>query len=258
MSAFDDKRARRIERMHDRAERLKHEASATIARADQMASVIPFGQPILVGHHSEKRDRNYRDKIHRTFSRGYDTLKEAERLERRATAAENSDAIFSDDPNAVEKLREKAADLEKLRARAKEINRAVRSKQPKAALEALGLTEKQIANALTPDFAGRLGVPSYVLTNTGSEIRRIRERIAQIERVGQADGQAETICDIRIEQSENRVRMFFPDKPAADVRAELKRYGFRWSPMAGAWQRHANAAAWYEAKRLAQKFGGMP
>jgi hypothetical protein len=33
--------------------------------AHRMADAIPFGQPILDGHHSEGRDRRYRDRIHR-------------------------------------------------------------------------------------------------------------------------------------------------------------------------------------------------
>jgi hypothetical protein len=37
-----------------------------------MASIIPFGQPILGGHHSEKRDRNYRDKIHNTYGKAFE------------------------------------------------------------------------------------------------------------------------------------------------------------------------------------------
>ena len=40
--------------------------------ARDMASIIPFGQPILVGHHSEKRDRNYRGRIHKKFERSFE------------------------------------------------------------------------------------------------------------------------------------------------------------------------------------------
>ena len=36
------------------------EGRAKVAAGDKALSVIPFGQPILIGHHSEKRDRNYR------------------------------------------------------------------------------------------------------------------------------------------------------------------------------------------------------
>ncbi|MEE8059026.1 MAG: DUF3560 domain-containing protein [Pseudomonadales bacterium] len=45
----------------------RQESQTVYKRAKDMAPVIPFGQPILVGHHSEHRDRRYRDRIHNTF-----------------------------------------------------------------------------------------------------------------------------------------------------------------------------------------------
>lgn len=39
--------------------------------ARDMAVQTPFGQPILVGHHSENRDRNFRDRIHNTFGKAF-------------------------------------------------------------------------------------------------------------------------------------------------------------------------------------------
>ena len=48
-----------------------------------MASAIPFGQPILVGHHSEGRDRRYRDRIHNTFGKAFATMDKADYYEER-------------------------------------------------------------------------------------------------------------------------------------------------------------------------------
>ena len=60
VSDYELKRTLRLERLRARATRLASESEGARARASQMASIIPFGQPILVGHYSEKRDRNYR------------------------------------------------------------------------------------------------------------------------------------------------------------------------------------------------------
>jgi len=49
---------------------------------------------------------------------------------------------------------------------------------------------------------------------------------------------------------ENRLQIFFPGIPAESVRRELKQNGFRWSPAAGAWQRHRSNRATYLAKLM--------
>jgi hypothetical protein len=79
-----------------------------------MASVIPFGQPILVGHHSERRDRNYRGRIHSTYGKAFALQKAAEEAERKANTTSN--AISSDDPDAPDKLAERIATLEERQA----------------------------------------------------------------------------------------------------------------------------------------------
>lgn len=52
----------RAERLDNRAGRLAREAEATRKKADDVFNGIPFGQPMLVGHHSYNADRNRRER----------------------------------------------------------------------------------------------------------------------------------------------------------------------------------------------------
>ena len=57
MNSYELRQAERKERLATRADRLQAEANGRFSRAHSIADGIPFGQPILVGHHSEKRHR---------------------------------------------------------------------------------------------------------------------------------------------------------------------------------------------------------
>ncbi|HEX7666658.1 MAG TPA: DUF3560 domain-containing protein, partial [Polyangiaceae bacterium] len=250
-NAFEAKKAARIERLRERAARLKGEAEASSRAAHAIADRIPMGQPILVGHHSEKRHRGDVERIHRGHGRAAELSKEATTLERRAERSETSGAVSSDDPDAIPKLHAKLADIERDRERMVAANRAVRSSDPRAALRALGFSDMLIEKALTPDFMGRVGFPDYALGNAAAEARRLRKRIEQLEKQRARPARATVhVVGAHIEERENRVRIIFEGKPDEAVRTALKKSGFHWSPSAGAWQRHASNAAWAEAERL--------
>lgn len=257
-SAFELKRAARAERMRTRAGRLRAEAEGAFKREGAIAGMIPMGQPILVGHHSEKRHRRDLARMDSLMRKGVALSKAAETLERRAAFAEKNAAVSSDDPDAVPKLRAKLEGLEQGRAKMKAANAAIRKGGDVVAhLVGLGFSEGSAKQLLQKDFAGRVGFPDYKLRNTSSEEKRLKDRIRQLEtRAASPTRPAERVGDSTISEAENRVRITFPSKPPEDMRRALKSAGFRWSPTAGAWQRFASASAWDEAKRILAKHGG--
>lgn len=73
-----EKAEARIERAEKGVQKAKQRSSELYSQAKDMASFIPFGQPILIGHHSEKRDRNYRSKIENKFNKAFEELDKAD------------------------------------------------------------------------------------------------------------------------------------------------------------------------------------
>ena len=70
-----------------KATRLGAIADETLAAARARADMIPLGQPILVGHHSERRHRRDLERINAGYDRGLATAREADETARRAAAA---------------------------------------------------------------------------------------------------------------------------------------------------------------------------
>lgn len=91
-----ESRENRAERLAVRADKKRKEADAITEQAREMASIIPMGEPIHIGHHSERRDRNYREKIGNKMRKGAELSDYADELERRAKASARNTAIYAD------------------------------------------------------------------------------------------------------------------------------------------------------------------
>lgn len=252
MTTYEERKQAKIDRLHQAAQTAKQESEQAFNRAHSMADVIPFGQPILVGHYSEGPDRRYRSRIDNQYKKGIELSDKAARLEARAHAAEQNRAIFSDDPNADEKLEAKIERLTKQQEYMKAANKLFR-KADKEGLLDMGFTSTQIEKLLIPDFCGRIGFPDYLITNNSANIRRLKERLITIKaRVEQEYKETTTETGIKIEENpeENRLRIYFPDKPDKSIRLFLQSHGFRWAPSMGCWSGYLNNNSRYYANQL--------
>jgi len=227
---FYEKRAARIARFSRLAEKNKEQAECRFSTASKMAEIIPMGQPILVGHHSEKGDRRYRGRIRDNMVKGIEHEKKAEHYRGKAFSAETNDAIMSDDPEALKKLGEKIKVLEESRDRMKAANNAWRSAgRPK-----------------TNDSVGRPEAPyaAYVFQNLNANIRRLKERLAVLVAAERREAIAFEINNVKVEEEDGRINVYFPSKPSDEIRARLKSYplSLKWSRYGGCWTRKITAS----------------
>jgi len=109
-NAYEEKLAAKKARYEERAANAEYASQETYRQARRMGDAIPFGQPILVGHHSEGRDRNYRAKIHNTYGKAFELQDKAEYYAQKA-ARIGTGGISSDDPEAIQKLRDELTNL---------------------------------------------------------------------------------------------------------------------------------------------------
>lgn len=256
MNDYEAKKQARIDRYRERAAKSRQEWETRHRAADATSSHIPFGQPILVGHHSEKRHRRDLAKIDGHLRKAVEADDKAKHYEAKAAAAESNTAISSDNPDALDLLRERLAELEAEQSRMKAVNAACR--KAKGDLHKvngdLGLTPAELkaieVNIRFSSGSTTKPYPSYCLSNNNANMARVRERIAQLERRAAAvEANPEPIAIERAgwkvteDVADNRLCLSSPTKPPESVRTLLKRSGFRWSPSRVAWVRQLNGSA---------------
>lgn len=236
---YRDRREAKAERLREWAAKREAKASASFDRARQIGEMIPFGQPILAGHHSEGRHRRDLGRIDSGMRAGVENQRAAESMLSRAANIEAaaSQAIYSDDPDAVEALEVRIANLEAQREDRKAANAAYRKAH---AAELKTLTAFGRSQAVP--------YPSYSLANLSGDIKRNRDRLEQVKaRQARADT-AEASGGVTVERIGDYVRVTFAQKPSRDVLNELKAAGFRWG--GGCWTgTAANLPATIEATR---------
>ncbi len=252
---------RAAERLEGRAEKKHAEAKTRWAESDRLSRAMD-GQPVLVGHHSEKRHRRDIDRMWNHGRKGVEARGKSQELARRV-ASVGTAGISSDDPEAVQKLKHKLESLTGGRDRMKAINAAWRKHgkpRPDNAeawariAQTLGFNVDNVRLDMARDFLERAPF-TYAITNIGSEIRRLEQRIEGLEKSdAMPDREAIEGKGWRIweDRDENRLFIAHDDKPSTQVRAALKRHGFRWNRYATAWSRLLNESAWANAKYLTE------
>lgn len=232
---------RRAEKREAWADGARQESNRRFDAARSIADNIPLGQPILVGHHSEKRARKDQERIHSNMSRAVEADKRAaDHISKAGGIRDQLDnSIFSDDPDAIEALEAKATALEAAADRCVALNKEIRRelKNGDGWLDRIGATEdEKLALARNAaSWRNKPEFPSYHLTNLRANARRCRERIVAIKRQTEQTAKAEASGGLLVEKigpgygGAFYARITFEDYPGRPSIDELKAAGFSWS-----------------------------
>lgn len=160
--------------------------------------------------------------------------------------------ISADDRQAVEKLEAKLEELKADQEHMKAVNAYYRKHKT---LEGCpGLTAEGIAElraSMERDWRkDPVPYPSFHLSNNNANIRRVQQRIDDLKNRGDFVGWEFPGGTAEINEGENRLQLFFEEKPTDEQRQELKHNGFKWAPSQGAWQRQLNRNAIFAAGRM--------
>jgi hypothetical protein len=219
-----------------------------------MMSVIPMGQPILIGHYSESRDRNYRNRAWNKMGKSVAQSDLATHHESKADglAAQLDGAIFSDDTDAEGALEARIAEREAQRDKMKQIN-VLYKKRDAEGLKALGvdITELSAQLAKLGNYFGQAPYMPYSLTNLGACIRKDKERLQalkaqQARTAAAASSNSGVTCE---PAGVGYVRITFAEKPARHILEALRAAGFYW--MKGSWGGKADGIPAVVAELLA-------
>jgi hypothetical protein len=242
---------RRLEKRREWAASRERKRDQRFAAAGAISDRIPFGQPILVGHHSERGHRRDLARIETNISRGVEDHKMAERHEQAADELARSldRSIFSDDDDAIEQLETRIAEREANRERGKKINAAWRragkpdplDPEAWAAFAAKVGAEDAAEAADGLRYQRRADVPGlfsfakpYDPTHDGANIRRDQKRIEEIKRDQKRRCDSEAAGGVLISRRGERwCEVTFAEKPERSTLEDLKAAGFRWA--SGSW-----------------------
>lgn len=187
---YRERRGRRAERLRGWADSRDTKASAARDTADAIMDAIPMGQPVLIGHHSQRRHERDLDRLDRAARASAEHGAKAAEFRQRADNIEAAadHAIYDDDPDAAQRLTDRIAELEAERARCKAYNASCRKAAKTGGTGDLALLDDAqradlltIARVAAFQLGAGAALPAYKLSNLSANITRNRKRLAALQ-----------------------------------------------------------------------------
>lgn len=204
---YEERKRNRIERYKELSKKAKERSEMYSNSNANRILEMTSGQPILIGHHSERKHRKLIERAHNDIKKSIEMDNKSNFYSNRAENAENSKVIYADDPKVIEKLEEKLERLENER-------NSIKNREHS----------------------------TWELTNIGAIIRETKKRIERLKELENIKFEEMKFNGGKIIHNEqiNRIQFLFNSIPDEDIRKLLKSHGFHWSRKEQAWQREYN------------------
>jgi hypothetical protein len=230
---------------------LRREGQQRLDTAHRISDAIPFGQPILVGHHSEGRHRRDLKRIETNHRKGFAMLELAEKIERRLKNP--SGAISSDDPEAVQKLKRELEYLEAFQEEMKAVNQYFREKGTLEGCPGSPWLIEKAAQYFKFSGEGK-PFPGYATTNNAANIRRIKKRIEYLNQLKSREERPDIVGKgfrITEDKEQNRIILKLEVRLSKEDFRFVRSQGWLWSPTRTAFVRQLNGRSQWQADYIA-------
>jgi hypothetical protein len=173
---YRERRLAKAERLRGWAEKREEKAETVYKEREHYAGDTAFW--------TQPGNIPQRTRLYAKMERTHESLKLADKMRGRAAGIEDAAdrAIYSDDPDAIEQLQERIADLEGQRNRIKAFNASCRKGAPDSSL--LDDAQRKEWQTLTRVCAWQMkggAFPAYALSNLNGNISKQRDRVRQLQ-----------------------------------------------------------------------------
>lgn len=239
------------EAQRDRAEHLFDRYAATLAEAINRDNEIGTRCPSVMISGAGNFPTAKKAKQVAAWDSNLETFARAEHYLQLLRIA-HTQPIKSNDPEAIEALTAKLEGLKQGHAAMKAVNAYYRKNGTLDGCQELTpAVRKSIEGMWARGWYVGVPYPSYALTNSLANIKRVEQRLKSLQAAQEASPAEEDHDGIiyREDPEQMRVQLIFEGKPSEEIRAILKKWSFRWSPRNQAWQRQLTENGKHAARR---------
>lgn len=166
--------------------------------------------------------------------------------------------VMAGQDDATEQLTKQLEAAEALQEMMKAANKVMRGdlgqSEKMEKLREIGVT----AEIAKDRFMGAGGFPRFALTNNGSNIRRLKARLAEVSQLQNADEVEHESNTLHVyeDAADNRIRIEFDGYRGHPANEWLKAHAWRWSRLNTAWQRQITRNARESARAFVAEWDG--